>query len=49
MHRDPEGVTSSKGCDPFRVETDGSSLTGALPPPIEWVAFSDWDYFSNSF
>jgi hypothetical protein len=37
-------------CDPFRVETDGSTnITGALPPPIEWVAFSDWNYFSNTF
>jgi hypothetical protein len=48
MHRDPEGV-ASKVCDPFRVETDGSTITGAMPPPIEWVAFSDSNYFSNSF
>ena len=43
---DPEGV-AAKGCDPFRVGMAWSAMTGALPPPIELVAGSDFVDFSN--
>jgi hypothetical protein len=44
MHRDPEGVIS-KLCDPFRVAMDGSTITGALPPPIEFGRFQRLQLF----
>ena len=47
MYSDPEGV--GHRCDPFRVNANVRPVTGAMPPPIEFIPSGDIDGIFKQF